>query len=114
MSTSSKPVKGSTRPGRALLALALMFVTLGATVAITGATEVRLGLDLRGGTSVTLQPRASTAGNDVTPEAINQAVEIQYTVTSQLNLVPYIIFKQKIRADWCFTILQTSCQTVMQ
>jgi preprotein translocase subunit SecD len=53
-----------------------MFVTLGATVAITGATEVRLGLDLRGGTSVTLQPRASTAGNDVTPEAINQAVEI--------------------------------------
>jgi len=76
MSTSNKPVKGSTRPGRALLALALMFISLGATVAITGATEVRLGLDLRGGTSVTLQPRASTVGNEVTPEAINQAVEI--------------------------------------
>ena len=76
MSTSSKPVKGSTRPGRALLALGLIFISLGATVAITGATDVRLGLDLRGGTSVTLQPRASTAGNDVTPEAINQAVEI--------------------------------------
>jgi preprotein translocase subunit SecD len=35
-----------------------------------------LGLDLRGGTSVTLQPRASTAGNEVTAEAIEQAVEI--------------------------------------
>ena len=76
MSTSNKAVKGTTRPGRALLILGLIFISLGATVAITGATEVRLGLDLRGGTSVTLQPRASTAGNNVTPEAINQAVEI--------------------------------------
>ena len=76
MSTSNKAVKGTTRPGRALLILGLILISLGATVAITGATEVRLGLDLRGGTSVTLQPRASTAGNDVTPEAINQAVEI--------------------------------------
>ena len=76
MSTSNKAVKGTTRPVRALLILGLILISLGATVAITGATEVRLGLDLRGGTSVTLQPRASTAGNDVTPEAINQAVEI--------------------------------------
>ena len=76
MSTSNKAVKGTTRPGRALLILGLIFISLGGTVAITGATDVRLGLDLRGGTSVTLQPRASTAGNDVTPEAINQAVEI--------------------------------------
>ena len=76
MSTSNKAVKGTTRPGRALLILGLILISLGATVAITGATEVRLGLDLRGGTSVTLQPRASTAGNNVTPEAINQAVEI--------------------------------------
>ena len=76
MSTSNKAVKGTTRPGRALLILGLIFISLGGTVAITGATEVRLGLDLRGGTSVTLQPRPSAAGNDVTPEAINQAVEI--------------------------------------
>jgi preprotein translocase subunit SecD len=76
MSTSNKTAKGSTRPGRALLALGLILISLGATVAVTGATEVRLGLDLRGGTSVTLQPRASSAGNAVTPEAINQAVEI--------------------------------------
>jgi len=76
MSTPNKVVKSSGRPGRALVILALILVSLGASAFVTGATEVRLGLDLRGGTSVTLQPRASTAGNEVTSEAIDQAVEI--------------------------------------
>jgi len=76
MSTPNKVVKTSTRPGRALGILAIIMVSLGATAFITDATSVRLGLDLRGGTSVTLQPRASAAGNDVTSEAIDQAVEI--------------------------------------
>jgi preprotein translocase subunit SecD len=76
MSTPNKVVKSSGRPGRALAILALILVGLGATSFITDATSVRLGLDLRGGTSVTLQPRASTAGNEVTSEAIDQAVEI--------------------------------------
>jgi preprotein translocase subunit SecD len=76
MSTPQKPIKNSTRPGRSLAILALIFISLGATAVVTDSREVRLGLDLRGGTSVTLQPRASAAGNDVTSEAINQAVEI--------------------------------------
>ena len=76
MSTPNKVVKTSTRPGRALAILAVIFISLGATAFVTDATSVRLGLDLRGGTSVTLQPRASAAGNDVTSEAIDQAVEI--------------------------------------
>ena len=76
MSTPNKAVKSSGRPGRALAILALILVGLGATSFITEATTVRLGLDLRGGTSVTLQPRASTVGNEVTSEAIDQAVEI--------------------------------------
>jgi len=44
---------------------------------IQGASEVRLGLDLRGGTSVILQPRIS-AGQEgkVTNESIDQAVNI--------------------------------------
>ena len=44
---------------------------------IQGASEVRLGLDLRGGTSVILQPRIS-AGQEgkVTNESIDQAVSI--------------------------------------
>jgi preprotein translocase subunit SecD len=53
------------------------FVLLVAAVFIQGATAVRLGLDLRGGTSVTLQPRigAGETGK-VTSEAIDQAVSI--------------------------------------
>ena len=76
MSTPNKVVKTSGRPGRSLAILALILISLGATAFVTGASEVRLGLDLRGGTSVTLQPRASTYGNEVTSEAIDQAVEI--------------------------------------
>jgi preprotein translocase subunit SecD len=57
--------------------LAGAFVLLIATVFIQGATSVRLGLDLRGGTSVTLQPRVGTGETGkVTSEAIDQAVSI--------------------------------------
>jgi preprotein translocase subunit SecD len=46
-------------------------------VFVQGATAVRLGLDLRGGTSVTLQPRiAPGESGKVTNEAIDQAVSI--------------------------------------
>ena len=76
MSTPTKPVKTSSRPARALLLLAIIFVGLIGTVLIQGATSVRLGLDLRGGTSVTLQPRASNDSDKITSEAIDQAVSI--------------------------------------
>jgi preprotein translocase subunit SecD len=56
--------------------LAVIIFGLIATALIQGATSVRLGLDLRGGTSVTLQPRASNDSNKVTSEAIDQAVSI--------------------------------------
>jgi preprotein translocase subunit SecD len=59
-----------------LAILAVLIVALLATALIQGATSVRLGLDLRGGTSVTLQPRASNDSNKVTSEAIDQAVSI--------------------------------------
>ena len=73
MSTTSY----TSRPGRSLIALLLIFVALGASMFIQGASEVRLGLDLRGGTSVILQPRIS-AGQEgkVTNESIDQAVNI--------------------------------------
>ena len=77
MSTSNKPVKSATRPGRTLVVLALVMLALLASILITGATAVRLGLDLRGGTSVTLQPRIAPGENGkVTTEAIDQAVSI--------------------------------------
>jgi len=56
--------------------LAVLVVGLLATALIQGATSIRLGLDLRGGTSVTLQPRASNDSNKITSEAIDQAVSI--------------------------------------
>ena len=76
MSTPTKTVKSNGRPARALAFLALIIVALTATALLQGATSVRLGLDLRGGTSVTLQPRASNDSNKVTSEAIDQAVSI--------------------------------------
>lgn len=77
MSTANKPTKNATRPGRTLLILGLIMLALLATVFITGATSVRLGLDLRGGTSVTLQPRIAPGDEGkVSAEAIDQAVSI--------------------------------------
>ena len=76
MSTPLKTVKSSGRPVRSLVILAVIILALLVTAFIQGATAVRLGLDLRGGTSVTLQPRASNDSNKVTAEAIDQAVSI--------------------------------------
>jgi preprotein translocase subunit SecD len=75
-SVKSSAVKSSGRPGRSLAILAVIILALLVTALIQGATAVRLGLDLQGGTSVTLQPRASNDANKITSEAIDQAVSI--------------------------------------
>jgi preprotein translocase subunit SecD len=54
MSTQNKSPQSSGRPVRSLAILALIMIGLLATAMIQGATSVKLGLDLRGGTSVTL------------------------------------------------------------
>ncbi len=77
MSTPTKPIKSTGRSARTLAILTGAFVLLIAAVFIQGATAVRLGLDLRGGTSVTLQPRIGVGETGkVTSEAIDQAVTI--------------------------------------
>ena len=77
MSTTNKPVKTTSRPVRSLAILALVLIALTGLVFVQGAKSVRLGLDLRGGTSVTLQPRlGSGESGKVTNEAIDQAVSI--------------------------------------
>jgi preprotein translocase subunit SecD len=76
MSTPNKTVKSPARSGRSLVILAVILLGLIVTTFIQGASAVRLGLDLRGGTSVTLQPRASNEANKITSEAIDQAVSI--------------------------------------
>ena len=77
MSTTNKPVKTAARPGRSLAILGLVLVAMTSLVFIQGATSVHLGLDLRGGTSVTLQPRiAPGEAGKVTSQSIDQAVSI--------------------------------------
>lgn len=57
--------------------MAVVLATLFALALIQGATSIKLGLDLRGGTSVTLQPRvAAGESGKVTNAAIDQAVSI--------------------------------------
>lgn len=76
MSTNMQGVKGQ-RPLRTLLILAAVLILGIGSALITKATKVNLGLDLRGGTSVTLQPRISEgASGKVTTAAIDQAVAI--------------------------------------
>ena len=77
MSTTNKPVKTTARPARSLAILGLVLIAMTGLVFVQGATSVRLGLDLRGGTSVTLQPRiAPGESGKVSNEAIDQAVSI--------------------------------------
>ena len=65
------------RPGRTLFIHLFLTAALFATAFGIGATSINLGLDLRGGTSVTLQPRVQTGDSgNVTAESIDQAVSI--------------------------------------
>jgi preprotein translocase subunit SecD len=69
------------RPWRSLGVLGLLLVLLYGTMALLGEWTPRLGLDLRGGTSITLS--ASTPdGSDPTPESMRQAVDI---IRSRVN-----------------------------
>ncbi|MCX6435655.1 MAG: protein translocase subunit SecD, partial [Actinobacteria bacterium] len=76
-SSSTRSPKSASKSGRNLAIVAVVFLALLAAVFIQGATTVRLGLDLRGGTSVTLQPRITQGETGkVTNAAIDQAVSI--------------------------------------
>ena len=57
----SKSIKSQAKPGRTLAILALVLVAFSALAFIQN-DKVKLGLDLRGGTSVTLQPRVAKGG----------------------------------------------------
>ncbi len=72
---SPKGAKASSKSAKSIAILAVVLIAFSAVAVFQGATKVKLGLDLRGGTSVTLTPRASE-GAKVTTEAIDQAVEI--------------------------------------
>lgn len=63
------------RPGRPLLAFALLLALVFGVVAAMGTWAPRLGLDLQGGTSITLTA-TTVDGSDPTPESMDEAVAI--------------------------------------
>ena len=69
------PTRG--RPGRALLVLLAIALAMGGWMAWQSATTVKLGLDLQGGTTVTLVPAPAPGEvGTITDDSIKQAVEI--------------------------------------
>ncbi|HZC26208.1 MAG TPA: protein translocase subunit SecD [Actinopolymorphaceae bacterium] len=63
-------------PWRALGVVALVLVIGVGTMALLQAWTPKLGLDLRGGVSITLTARPSAGQGPVTPEKLNEAVDI--------------------------------------
>jgi len=61
------------KPGRMLLAFAAIVCLLYALMAVVGSWTPRLGLDLRGGTTITLTAAASDGGGDVPRENLEMA-----------------------------------------
>ncbi len=93
----------TSRPGRSLAILGLILVAMVTAMAITGTWTPRLGLDLRGGTSVTLQPKAS-GGGKVTDTAINEAVKIIRNRVNSLGVAESEVTKQGTGSGQTITV----------
>jgi len=74
-STSSTSRKKSFRPGRSLIALLIALTSLSYLMFTGNSLQPKLGLDLRGGTTIVLQPQIADVGK-ITPESITQAISI--------------------------------------
>ncbi len=64
------------RPRRALAALGLIIVVLYGVMFATSTLSARLGLDLRGGTSITLTAKPTAGQGGVTKDKLDQATQI--------------------------------------
>ncbi len=71
----SKATKKPAKSGRTLASLLVALVAFSALAIFQGDTKLKLGLDLRGGTSVTLAPKVASGGK-VDKAAVDQAVAI--------------------------------------
>ena len=75
--STNKVAATQSRALKTISTLLLVIVAFSGIAVVIGATSFRLGLDLQGGTSVTLQPRVEAgATGSVTSESIDQAVAI--------------------------------------
>lgn len=65
------------KPWRALIVLVVILIGLGVWAFWPGTSHTpRLGLDLQGGTQVTLVPRSADSSKEITQDQLNQSVEI--------------------------------------
>lgn len=71
----SKATKKPAKSGRTIVSLLVVLIAFGAIAIFQGDTKLKLGLDLRGGTSVTLAPKVLNGGK-VSKAAVDQAVAI--------------------------------------
>ncbi len=71
----------ASRPGRTLIVFLLVVVAMFAGLAVKGVWQPELGLDLQGGTRITLTASTET-GEDITPEKMTEAVDI---IDSRVN-----------------------------
>ena len=74
-STPGATRKKSFRPWRSLATLFAVFISLSYLIVTGNSLQPKLGLDLRGGTTIVLQPQIADVGK-VTPESITQAISI--------------------------------------
>jgi preprotein translocase subunit SecD len=66
----------TSRPGRLLIVLAVILVLLFGILGLTKSWKPKLGLDLRGGTTITLTARTQAGGGQVTAEQLSEAKNI--------------------------------------
>ena len=71
----------TSRPGRTLIVFLLVIAGMFAAAAAVGSWKPKLGLDLQGGTRITLQAKAS-GGGSVTSDKLDEAVGI---ISSRVN-----------------------------
>ncbi|MEU7690370.1 protein translocase subunit SecD, partial [Microbispora hainanensis] len=69
------PTSSQSKPGRTLLLLLALIIVMGATVALQKAFVPKFGLDLAGGTTVTLSP-VTADGKAPSQESLDRAVTI--------------------------------------
>ncbi|QNE16635.1 protein translocase subunit SecD [Kribbella qitaiheensis] len=66
----------TSRPGRLLIVLAVILVILFGVMGLTKSWQPKLGLDLRGGTTITLTAKSLAGGGQVTAEQLSEAKNI--------------------------------------
>jgi preprotein translocase subunit SecD len=108
----------ASRPGRRLIAFGVVIAALYGGVALGGQWKPKLGLDLQGGTSITLEASTAT-GERVTPDKLSEARGIidqrvngsgvaEATVTTQGSKNIVVEIPGKKRTDLVNTVKQTA------